>query len=118
MKSLFCLLVFFLCSATAFGQNNSGKSADNQQLKFPQFNGLKPRIEIPKALKIMKKFIKKTKIDTSNYYLSRVNLIQYSAKDGRQIVWYFRWVKTDGAVGDYIEITVFMDGSVRRLPPL
>ena len=118
MESLFCILAIFLCAPIAFGQNKTNKTTGKQILKFPQFNGSKPRIEMPKALKLTEKFIKKEKIDTSNYYLSRVNLIQYGAKDDKQIVWYFRWVKTDGTVGDYIEIAVFMDGSVRRLPPM
>jgi hypothetical protein len=122
MKSLFCILLIFLCSTAAFGQNKPEKSPDKtaaqQTLKFPQFKGSKPRIEMPKALKIMKKFVKKEKINTSNYYLSRVNIIQYTAENNKQLVWYFRWVNVDGGVGDYIEIAVFMDGSVRRLPPM
>ena len=118
MKILFCIAVIFLCSSAAFGQNKTDKSPDKQTLKFPQFKGSKPRIEMPKALKIMGKFIKKEKIDTTNYYLSRANLIQYGAKNDKKLVWYFRWVNVDGTVGDYIEIAVFMDESVRRLPPL
>ena len=118
MKYLLCILAIFLCSAAAFSQNKPDKPTDKQTLKFPQFKGSKPRIELQKALKIMEKFIKKAKIDTSNYYLSKVNLIPYGEAKNEQIVWYFRWVKTDGTVGDYIEIAVFMDGSVRRLPPM
>jgi len=118
MKYLLCILAIFLCSAAAFSQNKTDKPTDKQTLKFPQFNGSKPRIEMQKALKIMEKFIKKEKIKTSNYYLSRVNLIQYGAANNKQIVWYFRWINIDGAVGDYIEIAVFMDGSVRRLPSM
>jgi hypothetical protein len=109
MKSLFCVLAIFLSAATAFGQNKPDKTTDQQPLKFPQFNGSKPRIEMPKALKIAAKFIKKEKIDTTNYYLSRVNLIQSGAKDDKQLVWYLRWVKTDGTVGDYTEIAGFYE---------
>ena len=116
MKSWFCIAVILIGSFAAFGQSNPDKSPDKQ--KFPQFKGLKPRIELPKALRIMEKFVKKEKINISNYYLSRVNIIQYGAKNDKQPLWYFRWVNVDGSVGDYIEIAVFMDGSVRRLPPM
>lgn len=112
MKNLLCVLAILLCAAAAFGQN---KTAEKQALKFPQFNGAKPRIEMPKALKLAGKFIKKEKINVSNYYLTRVHLISYDAAADRQLVWFFRWVNVDGTFGDYIELAVFMDGSVKRL---
>lgn len=107
MKKMLCILTIFLCAAAAFGQNKSEKS--------PQFGGAKPRIEMPKAIKIAGKFIKKQKINTANYYLTRVHLISYGEKENRQLIWFLRWVNIDGTFGDYIEIGVFMDGSVKRL---
>jgi hypothetical protein len=122
MKSMFCLLAVFLFSSLGYSQNKTdvppGRTAAPQTTKFPQFQGSKPRVEMPKALKLAQKFIKKQKINTANYYLSRVNLIAFGAAGERQIVWYFRWVGVDGTIGDYIEIAVFMDKSVRRLPPM
>ena len=122
MKSLFCVLAIVLCSSVVFGQKESDqktdKITDKQISKLPQSKGSKPPIELKKALKIMEKFIKKQKIDTSNYYLARINMIQYGAKDDRKPAWYFRWVKTDESIGDYIEIAVFMDESVRRMPSM
>jgi hypothetical protein len=112
MRNLFCILTIVLCAAAAFGQN---QTADKQALKFPQFNGAKPRIELPKALKTAEKFIKKQKIDVSNYYLARVHLISYGEKENRRLIWFFRWVNVDGTVGDYIEVGVFMDGTVKRI---
>ncbi len=122
MKSLFCVLAIVLCSSVVFGQNKPDKSPDKitnkQTSKLSQIKGSKPQIEMQKALKIMEKFIKKQKIDTSNYYLSRVNMIQYGVKNDKKTVWYFRWVNVDGSLGDYIEIAVFMDGSVERMPSM
>ena len=122
MKSLFCILAIVLCSSVIFGQKESDKKPDktaNQQTSKPsQIKDSKPPIELKKALKIMEKFVKKQKIDTSNYYLARVTMIQYGAKNDRKPVWYFRWVKTDDSPGDYIEIAVFMDGSAERMPPM
>ena len=122
MKGLFCVLAIILCSLAVFGQKetdkNSGKITNQQTLKLPQSKDSKPPVEMQKALKIMEKFIKKQKIDTSNYYLARVNMIQYGAKDERKPAWYFRWVKIDESFGNYIEIAVFMDGSVQRMPSM
>ncbi|HVE55411.1 MAG TPA: hypothetical protein VNB22_01185 [Pyrinomonadaceae bacterium] len=122
MKGWFCILAIILCSSAAFGQKESDKKTDkitNQQIsKLPQVKGSKPPIEMPKALKIMEKFIKKQKIDTSNYYLARVNMIQYGAKNASKPVWYFRWVNVDGSLGNYIEIAVFMDGRAERMPAM
>jgi hypothetical protein len=122
MKSLFCILAIILCSSVVFGQKESDKKTDkitNKQIsKLPQVKNSKPPIELQKALKIMEKFIKKQKIDTSNYYLARVNMIQYGAKNDRKPAWYFRWVKIDESIGDYIEIAVFMDGRAERMPSM
>lgn len=122
MKVFLCVLAIFLYSFAAFGQNKTEKSADKstdkQTLELPKIKREKPQIEMQKAFKIMKKFVKKQKIDTSNYYLSRVNMIQYGAKDNRKPAWYFRWVNVSESLGDYIEIAVFMDGSVARLPSM
>ena len=122
MKSLFCVLAIILCASVVSGQKepdkNTEKITNKQITKLPQAKGSKPPLELKKALKLMEKFIKKQKIDTSNYYLARVNMIQYGAKDDRKPAWYFRWVKTDESIGDYIEIAVFMDGSVRRMPSM
>jgi hypothetical protein len=119
MRSLACILTILFCASFAFGQNKPDKSPDKttnkQASKFPQFDGLKPRVEMQQALKKAEKFIKKEKINTKDYYLAKANLIQYGAVKDKAIVWYFRWVNADGTVGDYIEIAVFMDGSVKHI---
>jgi len=122
MKSLFCILAIVLCSSVVFGQKetdkNTDKITDKQISKLPQVKSSKPPIEMQKALKIMEKFIKKQKINTSNYYLARVNMIQYGAKNDQKPAWYFRWVNVDGSLGNYIEIAVFMDGRAERMPSM
>ncbi len=45
-------------------------------------------------------------------------MIQYGTKNDEKPVWYFRWINVDGRLGDYIEIAVFMDGSVKRMPSM
>jgi len=119
MKGLFCVTAIFLCSFAVFGQNKTtDKSKNETLLELPKIKREKPKIEMQKALRIMEKFIKKQKIDTSNYYLSRVNMIQYGDKNDRKPAWFFRWVNVSEALGDYIEIAVFMDGNVARLPSM
>jgi hypothetical protein len=122
MKGWICIFAIILCSSVVFGQKETDRKADktaNQQTsKAAQIKSSKPPIELKKALKIMEKFVKKQKIDTSNYYLARVNMIPYGAKNDQKTAWYFRWVKIDGGFGDYIEIAVFMDGKAERMPAM
>ncbi|MEP6903789.1 MAG: hypothetical protein ABJA66_18845 [Actinomycetota bacterium] len=70
------------------------------------------------ALKIMEKYLKKEKIDTSDFYISQVKMIQYGSENSKNPAWYFGWVNVDGSLGNYIEIAVFMDGSIAHLPSL
>ena len=71
-----------------------------------------------KAMKLVEKYIRKEKIDTSDFFLSQIRMIQYGSENNKKPAWYFWWLNVDGALGNYIEIIVFMDGSTRRIPSM
>jgi len=46
-------------------------------------------------------------------------MIQYGGeKDAKEPRWFFWWMKEEGTIGDYVEITVSMEGKADRLPSM
>ena len=81
--------------------------------------GFRPRLSLQQALNLAESHIKREKINISPYFLSEARIIQYgSEKDTKEQRWYFWWVNENGAMGDYVEITVSMEGKVTRLPSM
>ena len=68
-----------------------------------------PVITLDHAMQIANEHIYKENIDMSNYYLHKVALV-----DSRGY-WYFWWTNGKGILGDYVEITVSMDGKAARM---
>lgn len=105
----------------ASGQNSSNRSSFGTRigelsLASPEF---KPKVSLQEALKHAESFIEKEKIDTSSYYLLEARMIQYGGeKDVKELRWFFRWAHENGAVGNYIEISVSMDGKIERHPSM
>jgi hypothetical protein len=122
MKKFFCFLTILLYLSGAFGQNKTAESSDKitdkQTLELPRRKLSKPKLQMQKAMKLMKNFIEKEKIDTSDYYLWQVKLIQYGSENNKKSAWHFWWLNIDGGLGNYIEILVFMNGNVGRVPSM
>lgn len=122
MKQTFCLSVILFCSSFALAQNKpiekKAEIKDHQILELPKPVRSKPRLQMQKAMKLMEDFIEKQKIDTSDYYLWQVKLIQYGAENDKKPAWHFWWLNVNGSLGDYIEILVFMDGTVGQIPSM
>jgi len=78
----------------------------------------KPKLTLQDAMKVMEQYIEKEKIDTSNYFLWTINLIQYGSQKDKRPVWYFWWLSEKSGVGDYIEILVSMDKKAGRVPSM
>jgi hypothetical protein len=79
----------------------------------------RPRLTLQEALKLAEGYIEKEKVAISSYFLKEARMIQYGGeKDVKEPRWFFWWVNEDGAVGDYVEITVSMEGQVSRLPSM
>jgi hypothetical protein len=79
----------------------------------------RPALTLQQALRLAERYIEKEKIKISPYYLSEARMIQYGGdKDVKEPRWYFWWVNENGAMGNYVEITVSMDGKVMRLPSM
>lgn len=72
-----------------------------------------------KALKLAEAYIVKERVGASSYWLFQAQFTLYGDKtlaDKDKIPgWYFWWVNDGGALGDYIEIFVSMDGKAMRL---
>jgi len=122
MKKFFCFFMILLYTAVAFGQNTTAESSDKitdkQTLELPRRKLSKPKLQMQKAMKLMKNFIEKEKFDTSDYYLWQVKLIQYGSENNKQSAWHFWWLNINGSLGNYIEILVFMNGNVGRVPSM
>lgn len=79
----------------------------------------RPRLTLQQALKLAEGYIEKEKVAISSYFLKEARMIQYGGeKDVKEPRWFFWWVNENGAMGDYVEITVSMEGQVSRLPSM
>jgi len=74
----------------------------------------RPKITLQKALRMAEAYIDKSNINIVPFYLSQASYYLHRKEAG----WYFWWCNENGADGDYVEITVSMDGEVRRLPSM
>lgn len=91
---------------------------DNVQIKR-SVSSPRPKITMQDALKVAEDYINEKQIAIEPYYLYRVNLIHANAQEGvSEPYWWFWWIKEDGAFGDYVELGVYMDGRVRRIPSM
>ena len=117
MKILFVLMILF-SSMVVFGQESDSKDVIPVQItELPKSKiNFKPKLPMQKAFKLMKKFIKKQKIDTSKYYLSSVTMFQYGGKKSKKPMWLFAWGHESGALGNYLHIIIDMDGNARATP--
>jgi hypothetical protein len=80
---------------------------------------IRPQLTLQQALKLAESYIEKEKIDISSYFLREARMIQYGEeKDVKDHRWFFWWANENGAIGDYVEITVSMEGKVTRLPSM
>ena len=82
----------------------------------------RPKLSIQDALKVAENYIDKQHIDISTYWLYRVIYIlsgDEKTPDKDKIPgWHFWWVSETGAMGDYVEIFVAMDGRANRVPSI
>jgi hypothetical protein len=123
-------LVLVICVAIAClgaaGQSSpaaSGNQArgvkDHPGLSLPPaINTFRPKLPLQDALKIAEALIDKQHFDITSYWLYHAILIFVGdettpAKD-RLPCWHFMWVNDSGAMGDYVEIMVTMDGKAGR----
>lgn len=68
-----------------------------------------PEITFERAMQIAGEYTHRENIDMSVFTLYKVTLV-----DSRGY-WYFWWTHVGGALGHYVQLTVSMDGKVRRL---
>jgi len=81
--------------------------------------GFRPRLTLQQALKLAEGYIEKEKIEIASYFLLEARMIQYGGeKDVKEPRWFFWWINDNGAMGDYVQITVSMEGQVSRHPSM
>jgi hypothetical protein len=124
MKKVTLIISFvLLASSNSFSQDirslrDSSKIRVEMGVPFPEFPDSlnRPEITLQEALALAEKYIKSAKIDIKHYYLFEARMIFYGPPEGeKEERWYFWWVNENKSDGDYIEITVSMDGTVNRL---
>src|SRR5262245_44070914 len=118
MRKALAFLVMLL-SVTLCGQQ-----ATRQQAAYlPQRKAtLRPRVSLQEALKIAEDYIAKQHIDIRPFWLYRAIYIlqgDENTPDEKKLPgWHFWWVNENGALGDYVEIFVDMDGKAYRGPSM
>jgi hypothetical protein len=123
---LAAMLLFAGFCLDASGQSNKpasgqGRGAKDQQAVAPAVAKqiFRPRLLLQGALKIAEGFIDQQHIDISQYWLYRSTFMllgdEKSADSNKIPGWHFWWVSDTGAMGDYVEIFVAMDGKASRM---
>jgi hypothetical protein len=99
------------------------ETSNQQSLDPPAVQGrFRPKLSLQDALKIAESYVEKEGIDVSSYWLYQVHFIlvgDANTPDNDKLpCWHFWWVSDDGALGDYVEIMVTMDGRTSRAPSM
>ena len=131
MRRILSLVAIIICvSGLAVAQSKQSPASTQNPQEQPVTNrqlaelplakrSFRPRLTLQQALKLAEGYIEKEKVALSSYFLKEARMIQYGGeKDAKEPRWFFWWVHEDGATGDYIEMTVSMDGQVSRLPSM
>ena len=101
----------------------SQKTEDQKIIDLPVGpQTFKPKLTLQEALKIAERYIDKERIEISSYWLYQAKFSLYGDQkvpDKDKIpCWRFWWAKNNGAMGDFVDIVVFMDGKAVRLPTM
>ena len=123
MRTILMILMIVFQINLAFGQESQTKPnqsslpppiTERQILDLPRPQPKQPKITLQQALKIAESYIKKEKIDISSYYLFEARWMLYGT-DVKEPRWHFWWVNVDGALGNYVQLTVSMDRRAQLL---
>jgi hypothetical protein len=121
MKFIGVFLVFVFLQPCLTAQERTTPSAEARTIPFSigQHTSRPPKLTLQNALKVAEKFIVTEKIDISRSWLYRANYMlsgDSSKPDTKKTPgWYFWWVNDSGALGDYVEVFVDMNGRCTRL---
>ncbi len=131
MRRIFSLIAIIICLSglTVAQSRQSPASAQNPQeqpvtnrriVELPLAKrGFRPRLTLQQALKLAEGYIEKEKMEIASYFLLEARMIQYGGeKDVKEPRWFFWWINENGAMGDYVQITVSMEGQVSRHPSM
>lgn len=124
--ALILLALANICFAGQPSQAASSQVSDsrNQQVDEPPpvKSVHRPKLPLQEALKIAEGFINQQHIDIRPFWLYRAIFIlegDEKTPDQDKIPgWHFWWVNENGALGDYVEIFVDMNGRANRMPSM
>jgi hypothetical protein len=114
---LFAAILVCCTSSTMSSAQSPTSKAENSPAETP-IRSLRPKLPLQDALKIAESYIRNKNIDVSKYWLYRANFILYGEEGKGQPAWHFWWIHDGGALGNYVEIVVFMDGQAIRTPSM
>ena len=131
MRRMFSLMVLTVCmSGLTAARSNPGPASSQNPKEQPsagrkiarlpfEMHRFRPRLTLQQALKLAEGYIRKERIHISSYFLWEGRIVQHEGeKNVKEPRWFFRWVNEGGAIGDYLEVIVSMDGQVSRLPSM
>jgi hypothetical protein len=131
MRRIFSLAATIICvSGLTVARSKQSPASTHNPQEQPVTNrqiaelplakrSFRPRLTLQQALRLAESYIEKEKIEISPYFLSEARMIQFGGeKDVRESRWFFWWVNENGAMGDYVQITVSMEGQVSRHPSM
>lgn len=105
-------------AATSEGNGIKNQKPDS----LPTARAFRPKISLQEGLKIAEDYINQQHIDIGPFWLYRARytlLGDEKTPDQDKIPgWHFWWVNESGALGDYVEIFVDMNGKASRLASL
>ena len=100
-------------------QERGSGEPERVELPIARFRERPPAVTLKRALRIAEQYIKRNGIKIEPYYLREAKLISTDAGNGvKESHWWFWWVSLNNRLGDYVEITVSMDGKARRVPSM
>ena len=112
--------LFSLCLAAEAQSNQPPKTSASNPLSAQR--RFRPKLSMQDALRIAESYIDEQRIDISQFWLYQVRYIllgdETTPVEKRLPCWHFWWVNDNGALGDYVEILVTMDGKPSRAPSM
>lgn len=121
MRALFFAVLILCCSCQSQSLSNGSTLQADPQTELPLWKGsFRPQLSLQNALHVAEEYIDGNHSGISDYWLFEAKFITFGDKrtSNQQPAWFFWWVKNDDSMGGYVELIVFMNGQIRRMPSM
>jgi hypothetical protein len=98
--------------AVVFAQQSADPNSSKASEAPVPRRSLRPRLPLQNALKIARIMSARS---TSTSQAVKFIVVSDRGKPPQEPAWFFWWVSDDGAMGNSVDITVFMDGHAVRM---